>query len=121
MPDPKPKPEQEKGPGVPGALRPRLVPRPGLAGEAVYANVVRISHAPSELVFDFAHSLPGELDVPIKARVVLSPLSAKLLQRALADSLAKYETAFGVVNVPQGKSLADDLFRSPETPKPESE
>ncbi len=24
-----------------------------------YANVVRIAHSPSELVFDFAHLLPG--------------------------------------------------------------
>lgn len=108
-------------PSPPAGPRPRLVPRPGSAGEAVYANLVRISHAPSELVFDFAHALPGELDVPIKARVVLSPLSAKLLQRALADSLAKYETAFGIIQVPQGKSLADDLFRGADPPKPEAE
>ncbi|MCW5875919.1 MAG: DUF3467 domain-containing protein [Anaerolineales bacterium] len=119
MADPKANPAQGKGPAAAGPLRPRLVQRPG--NEAVYANVVRIAHSPSELVFDFAHSLPGELDVLIKARVVLSPLSAKLLQRALADSLTKYETAFGEITIPQGKSLADDLFRMPDPPKSEGE
>ena len=27
--------------------------------EAIYANMVRISHSPAELVFDFARMLPG--------------------------------------------------------------
>ncbi len=113
-----PKQETPKS-GNPAARQPRLVIPGGL--DAVYSNVVRIVHSPSELVFDFARSLPGELDVPVKARVMMSPLSAKLLQRALADNIAKYETTFGEIKVPQGKSLADDLFRNtppPEPPKP---
>jgi len=99
--------------------RPRLILAPGQ--DAIYSNVVRISHSLSELVFDFGRLLPGEADVYVKARVMMSPLSAKLLQRALADNIAKYETTFGEIKVPQGKSLADDLFHSllpPEPPKP---
>jgi hypothetical protein len=41
-----------------------------------------------------------------------------LLARALADNLAKYETIFGEIKVPQGKSLADDLFHSLQPPEP---
>lgn len=112
MADPKQNPEGEAGKQP---VRPRLVLSPEV--DAVYSNVVRIVHSPSEMVFDFARSMPGEPNVPIKARVMMSPLSAKLLQRALAENIAKYETNFGEIKVPQGKSLADDLFRNMQTPE----
>lgn len=102
--------------GKPAAPRPRIVLQPGQ--EAIYSNVVRIAHSPSEMVFDFGRLLPGETDAFIKARIMMSPLSAKLLQRALADNLGKFEAAFGEIKVPQGKSLADDLFRSLQPPEP---
>lgn len=82
-----------------------------------YANVVRIAHSPSELVFDFAHLLPGVSPARVCTRVVMSPLGAKLLQRALADNLSRYETAFGEIKVPGENSLADFLFRPPTPPK----
>ncbi len=102
--------------------RPRLVLPAGQ--DVVYSNVVRIMHSPSEMVFDFGRAMPGEPDVHIKSRVLMSPLSAKLLQRALADNIAKFETTFGEIKLPQGKSLADDLFRNmpPADPdKPEGQ
>jgi hypothetical protein len=115
MVDPKQNPPGKAGkPPVPA--RPRLLLAPGQ--DAIYSNVVRISHSPSELVFDFGRMLPGETDVLVKARVMMSPLSAKLLQRALADNLARYETAFGEIKLPQGKTLADDLFHSLTPPEP---
>jgi hypothetical protein len=82
-----------------------------------YANVVRIAHSPSELVFDFAHLLPGVSPARVCTRVVMSPLGAKLLQRALAENLSRYETAFGEIKVPGEGSLADFLFRPPAPPK----
>ena len=69
--------------------RPQLVISPDL--EPVYTNVVRIAHSPAEMVFDFGRLLPGEKTAHVKARVMMSPISAKLLQRALAENLAKYE------------------------------
>lgn len=121
MPDPKDTPPEgeAKKPATPP--RPRLVLPPS-GQDAIYSNVVRIAHSPSEMIFDFGRILPGEQDVLIKARILMSPLSAKLLQRALADNLSKFEATFGEIKIPQGKSLADDLFRSlqpPEPPKPE--
>ena len=59
--------------------------------EAVYANLARITHSPSEFIFDFAQMLPGMKGPSIKTRVLLSPLSAKLIFKALGDNLAKYE------------------------------
>jgi hypothetical protein len=55
----------------------------------VYANLVRISHTPSELVFDFAHLLPGVSPAQVCARIVMSPLGAKLLHRALFENLSR--------------------------------
>lgn len=84
--------------------------------EAVYANLARITHSPSEFIFDFAQMLPGMKEPGFKSRVLVSPLSAKLIYKALGDNLAKYETNFGEIKVP-GPSLADSLFQPP----PESE
>ena len=89
---------------------------PGM--DTVYANLARISHSPSDIVLDFAHLLPAATKAVVKARVVMSPLSAKLLLRALTENLARYEAAFGDINVPANTSLAEHLFR-PHTP-PES-
>ena len=80
---------------------------------AIYINLVRIAHSPSELVFDFAHALPGVTPTRVLARVVMSPLGAKLFHRALTENLSRYEAAFGEIRVPGAKSLADFLFRSP--------
>src|SRR4030065_2538541 len=82
-----------------------------------YANVVRIAHSPSELVFDFAHLLPSVTPARVCARVVMSPLGAKLLQRALAENLSRYEAAFGEIKIPGENTLADFLFRAPTPPK----
>jgi hypothetical protein len=47
----------------------------------------------------------------------MSPLGAKLLQRALAENLSKYEAAYGEIKIPGENSLADFLFRPPTAPK----
>jgi hypothetical protein len=87
-----------------------------------YANLVRIAHSPSELVLDFAHLLPGGSPAKVLARIVMSPLGAKLLYRALAENLARFEAAFGEIQVPGENRLADDLFRPhmpPDNPNKE--
>lgn len=88
---------------------------------AVYANLVRIAHSPSEMVLDFAHLLPGTTPAKVCARVVMSPLAVKLLHRALSENLARYEAAFGEIKLPGEASLADYLFRPPQPPPPTKE
>jgi hypothetical protein len=85
--------------------------------EPVYANIVRITHSPSELVIDFALLLPGSRTAPVKARVLMTPLSAKLFHRALAENLARFEAAFGEIPMPGDSSLAARLFRPPNPPE----
>ena len=89
--------------------------------QPVYANLARISHSPADIVIDFAHILPGEDTANIQSRIVMSPLSAKLLMRALTENLARYETAFGEINVPGNSSLAENLFRPHPPPDPPKE
>lgn len=81
--------------------------------EAAYANLARITHTPSEFVFDFAQILPGFKAPMLKSRILLSPLSAKLIFKALGENLAKYEAAFGEIPIPGGRSLAESLFQPP--------
>ncbi|HJS20177.1 MAG TPA: DUF3467 domain-containing protein [Anaerolineales bacterium] len=89
--------------------------------QPVYANLARISHSPADIVVDFAHILPGENTANIQSRIVMSPLSAKLLLRALTENLARYETAFGEITVPGNSTLAENLFRPHQPPDPPKE
>ena len=79
--------------------------------EPVYANLARISHSPADLVIDFAHLLPGDTEAKVTTRVLMTPLSAKLLLRALTENIARFEAAFGEINIPGNTTLAESLFR----------
>lgn len=77
----------------------------------VYANVAFISHTPVEMVLDFAQVLPRTPRGSVVSRVVMSPMHAKVLQLALAQSVSNYERQFGEIRVPQQRpNLADDFF-----------
>ena len=95
---------------------PQMEIPPGM--EPIYTNLARISHSPADIVIDFAQILPGENKASVRARILMTPLSAKLLMRALKENLARYEAALGEISVPT--TLADSLFRPmqpPESPK----
>lgn len=85
--------------------------------KAVYSNLVRISHSPSDIVFDFGQVLP--LQKPqVTDRIVMSPIGAKLFLNALRDNLARYEATYGEIRIPGDSSLANDLFRQIRPPEP---
>ena len=89
--------------------------------EATYANLVLISHSPSEMILDFAQVLPQKPKARVQVRVVMTPLNAKLLHGALGENIAKYEAQFGEIKLPrQGPSLAQQFFGA-IPPKPEGE
>ena len=85
--------------------------------EAVYSNLVRISHSPAELVFDFARQLPSQSAARVVSRLLMSPVAAKMFYRALAENLARYEAAFGEISLPGNTPLANDLFRPHRPPE----
>jgi Protein of unknown function (DUF3467) len=94
---------------------PKIIVPEGM--EPAYANLARISHSPADIVIDFAHILPGESSANIRSRVVMTPLSAKLLLHALTENLSRYEAAFGEIPMPSSNSLAESLFKPPHTPE----
>ncbi len=62
-----------------------------------YANLVIISHSPTEFILDFASMLPGMKKAKVSNRVVLAPEHAKRLLRSLQDNIARYESNFGTI------------------------
>jgi len=92
---------------------------PGL--EPIYTNLARISHSPADIVIDFAQILPGETKAGVRARILMTPLSAKLLLRALKENIARYEAALGEINIPNPNTLADNLFGRIQPPEPPKE
>lgn len=79
--------------------------------EPTYSNFALITHSRSEIVIDFAQILPQVPQARVRQRIVLTALNAKLLWRALGDHLARFESMHGEIVVPEGTSLADQLFK----------
>ncbi len=79
--------------------------------EALYTNMAMLTHSPSEVIIDFARVMPN-MKARIQTRVVMTPLNAKLLLRALKENLAKFEAQYGEIAVPT--HLADHLFKPPK-------
>lgn len=75
---------------------------------AQYVNFALITHSLSEIIMDVAQILPGTPKARVQTRLILTPTNAKLLHKALGDSIAKYETRHGEITVPP--TLADQLF-----------
>jgi hypothetical protein len=68
--------------------------------EATYANFAILTHSPSEVILDFARMLPNIPKTKVYARIIMTPMNAKLLHKALGDTLAKYEQKHGEIKAP---------------------
>jgi hypothetical protein len=77
-----------------------------------YANMVRVVHSPHEFIFDFGQIIPGDLLLPIKSRIIMTPIGAKLLLNALKENLDKYEDQNGEIILPERPNLASQLFKN---------
>ena len=65
--------------------------------EGKYSNIAIITHSPNEFIVDFAQMMPGTPKAKVRSRVIMNPLNAKRLYKALADNIAKYEQQFGTI------------------------
>jgi hypothetical protein len=65
-----------------------------------YANFATIGHNFAEFIIDFGRIVPGRDDIQVVSRLVMTPLHAKQLLRALAENVAIYERSNG--EIPQG-------------------
>ena len=69
-----------------------------------YANFASIVHNFAEFIIDFGRIVPGREEVQIVSRVVMTPVHARQLLRALGENVAIYERNFGAI--PQGPAAA---------------
>jgi hypothetical protein len=68
---------------------------------ALYVNVLRIAHRPTEFFLSFAQTVqdrPGEAH--LVASLVTSPVHAKAMLAVLAQAVQRHEECFGEVRVP---------------------
>jgi len=64
----------------------------------VYSNLVVVNHSESEFVLDFVSMMPGVPKGRVQSRVILTPLHAKRLLKALSDNIQKFENQQNEVN-----------------------
>ena len=65
--------------------------------QGVYSNLAILSHSEQEFFVDFASMSPGIPKAIVRSRIVMTPVNAKRLLRALQDNVSKYEEQFGVI------------------------
>ena len=68
----------------------------------VYSNLAVITHSPTEVIIDFAQTMPGVEGAIVRQRAIMSPFHAKRLLMALNDNIHKYEENFGTIEEPHG-------------------
>ena len=66
--------------------------------QGVYANLAAMSHTEAEFIFDFIFVQPNAPKAKLRSRVISSPVHAKRVLAALADTVRKYEERFGTIN-----------------------
>lgn len=87
--------------------------------DAVYSNMAIITHSASEVIIDFARVLPNSPRARVHARIVTTPMHAKLLLRALSENLEQYEARFGEIKTyDSGDALAQQFFGAIKPPGP---
>ncbi|MCK9995812.1 MAG: DUF3467 domain-containing protein [Candidatus Krumholzibacteria bacterium] len=67
--------------------------------EGIYSNLTLISHSPAEFILDFARLVPGMPKSKVHARIIMTPQSAKALQKSLAVNIERFEGAHGEIKL----------------------
>ena len=79
---------------------------PESKAEGNYSNFTVISHSGAEFVIDFARVMPGAPKAVVQSRIITTPIHAKTLLYTLRDNIAKFESKFGEIKMPdKGKNL----------------
>ncbi|MBI1222342.1 MAG: DUF3467 domain-containing protein [Bacteroidetes bacterium] len=67
--------------------------------EGTYSNLAIINHSSTEFVVDFVRIMPGMPKAKVQSRVILTPQHAKRLMMALGENIARFEEAFGQIEL----------------------
>lgn len=65
--------------------------------EGIYANLAMIIHSPTEIIIDFARVMPRMPKSKVQARIIMTPMHAKLFNNALTENIKKFENQFGEI------------------------
>lgn len=87
---------------------------PEEVAEGTYSNLAIISHSHSEFVLDFIRMMPNMPKAKVKSRIVLTPMHAKRLMKALADNVKKFEAQFGSIDEPDVPPFPTMNFNTPK-------
>lgn len=63
-----------------------------------YSNLAIITHSHAEFIVDFINIMPGVAKSKVKSRIILTPMHAKRLMRALAENIDRYEQENGEIH-----------------------
>src|SRR5262245_27771404 len=64
-----------------------------------YTNFAMVNHSPTEFTIDFMYVQPQQPKARVRSRIITSPQHMKRLLLALQDNLARYERAFGPIDI----------------------
>ena len=67
--------------------------------EGIYSNLTLISSSPAEFILDFARIVPGLAKSKIHARIIMTPQSAKALQKSLTANIERFEGVNGEIKL----------------------
>jgi|WetSurSiteA1Bulk_404760.scaffolds.fasta_scaffold218008_1 hypothetical protein len=83
-----------------GIINRRAPAGPKLNGR--YANFLKVGHNAFEFVFDFGQAQGESEEVSISTRIVTAPGYAKTFMETLMESIAQYESEFGIIRHDHG-------------------
>lgn len=95
--------------GQPGKIEIEL---PQEEASGTYANLVMITHSPSEFILDFIAVMPGLPKAKVAKRMILTPDHAKRLANALNDNVKRYEEEHGAINTREKVEIP--MYRGPQ-------
>jgi hypothetical protein len=87
--------------------------------EGLYANLAMIANSPTEIIIDFARVMPRSPKARVLSRIIMTPMHAKLLHKALTDNITKFEKQFGKIKL-HGTPLENSKtigFENPSAPE----
>ena len=82
--------------------------------DGTYANLVMIANSSSEVVLDFFRMLPGRQKPKLGTRVIMAPEHAKRLALTLTDTIRKYESKFGKIELDHDPGGTATPFSAPQ-------
>lgn len=62
-----------------------------------YANLAIITHSFAEFVLDFVNVMPNVPKAKVKSRVIMTPVHAKRLMRAMVENVKRFEAQHGPI------------------------